>query len=89
MKLVRAKYGERSVMIEVPAAMMTAGTLASVASGAIASATGVTPKPPMKDTLSLTISSCARRLLTSGFAPSSLMISSIFLPATVSPFCAI
>ena len=34
-------------MIEVPAAMTTCGTLASVASGATASASGVRPKPAM------------------------------------------
>ena len=56
-KLVRTMYGERSVMIEVPAAMTTSGTLACVASGAAASAAGVTPKPAIKLTLSLTISS--------------------------------
>ena len=44
-KLVRTMYGERSVMIDVPAAMTTCGTFACVASGAAASAAGVTPKP--------------------------------------------
>src|SRR5260370_339749 len=52
-----------------------------------ASAAGVTPNPAMKLTLSLTISSCARRLVLSGPAASSLRMPSIFLPATVSPFC--
>ena len=74
-------------MIEVPAAMTSSTTLASVASGAAASAAGVTPKPAMTLTLSLTISSWAMRLVLSGTAPSSLRITSIFLPATVSPFC--
>jgi len=45
------------------------------------------PKPAMKLTLSLTISSCARRLVLSGKVASSLTMTSIFLPATVSPFC--
>jgi hypothetical protein len=85
-KLVRAMYGERSVMIDVPAAITSSTTLASVASGAAASAAGVTPKPAMTLTLSLTISSWAMRLVLSGTAPSSLTMTSIFLPATVSPF---
>jgi hypothetical protein len=75
-------------MIEVPAAITISGTLACVASGAAASAAGVTPKPAMKATLSLTISSCAMRLVLSGIAPSSLTMTSIFLPATVVPCCA-
>ena len=74
-------------MIEVPAAITTSGILACVASGAAASAAGVTPKPAMKLTLSLTISSCASRLVLSGTAASSFRMISIFLPATVSPFC--
>ena len=41
----------------------------------------------MKLTLSLTISSCARRLVLSGSAASSFRMISIFLPATVSPCC--
>ena len=48
---------------------------------------GVTAKPTRKFTLSRTISSCASRLELSATAPSSLTISSIFLPATVSPCC--
>ena len=74
-------------MIEVPAAITTSGILACVASGAAASAAGVTPKPAMNATLSLTISSCAAVLVLSGTAPSSLRMISIFLPATVSPCC--
>ena len=74
-------------MIEVPAAITISGTLAWVASGAAASAAGVTPKPAMKLTLSLTINSCAIRLVLSGTAASSFRMISIFLPATVSPFC--
>jgi hypothetical protein len=61
-KLVRTAYGERSVMIDVPAAVTTSGIFASVASGATASAAGVTPNPARNCTLSLTISSCARPL---------------------------
>ena len=75
-------------MVEVPAAITTSGTLAWVASGAMASAIGVMPKPASTATLSLTTSSCARRLVTSGTPVSSLTISSIFLPATVLPFWA-
>src|ERR1700722_13463269 len=86
-KLVRTIYGDFSVMIDVPAAVTISGVLDSVASGATASAAGVTPKPARKVTLSLTIRSCAMRFELSGTAPSSLMMSSIFLPATVSPFC--
>jgi hypothetical protein len=74
-------------MIEVPAAITISGILACVASGAAASAAGVTPKPAMILTLSLTISSWARRLVLSGSVASSLRMTSIFLPATVSPCC--
>src|SRR3954470_11420807 len=45
------------------------------------------PNPAIISTLSLTISSCARRLVFSGFAPSSFRMTSIFLPATLSPCC--
>src|SRR5580698_8201165 len=76
-------------MIEVPAAVTISGVLDSADSGATESAAGVTPKPARKVTLSLTIISCAMRLVLSGTAPSSLIRSSTFLPATVSPFCAI
>ena len=75
-------------MLEVAAAITTIGVLDCVASGAVAKASGVRPKPASTLTLSLTIISCARRLVTSGVPVSSLMISSIFLPATLSPFCA-
>ena len=44
-KLVRTMKGEASVIIEVAAAMTTCGTLACVASGAVARASGVRPKP--------------------------------------------
>ena len=87
-KLVRAMYGDFSVMIEVPAAVTISGVLDSVASGATARAAGVTPKPARNVTLSLTMSSCAMRLVLSGTAPSSLMMRSIFLPPTVAPCCA-
>ena len=87
MKLVRTMKGEASVMVEVAAAMTTSGTFAWVASGADARASGVSPKPAMTAILSLTISSWARRLVTSAMPVSSLTISWIFLPATVSPFC--
>src|SRR5882757_4345779 len=74
-------------MIEVPAAMTISGILPWVANGAAASAAGVTPKPAMKLTLSLTISSWASRFVLSGTAASSFRMISILLPATVSPFC--
>ena len=76
-------------MVDVPAAIMTAGTFACVATGPTESASGVRPKPPRTATLSLTTSSVARRLVWSAAPVSSLMMSWIFLPATVSPFCAI
>ena len=53
-------------MIEVPAAMTSSTTLASVASGATTSAAGVISKPAITLTLSLTINSCASRLVLSG-----------------------
>ena len=74
-------------MIEAPASITISGILACVASGAAASAAGVMPKPAMIWTLSLTINSWAMRLVLSGIAPSSLTITSIFLPATMSPCC--
>ena len=86
-KLVRTMKGERSVTTEVAAAITIMGILAWVASGAAASASGVRPKPASALTFSLTISSCTRRRVWSATAPSSLMISSIRLPATVAPFC--
>jgi len=86
-KLVRAMYGDFSVMIEVPAAVTISGVFDSAESGATESAAGVTPKPARKFTFSLTISSCAIRLVLSGTAASSRIMSSIFLPATVSPCC--
>src|SRR5512140_785344 len=83
----RAMYGERVVMIEVAAFMMIIGFLASVASGATDRAFGVSPNPARKSTLSLVISSSACRLATSGAMPVvSLTMSTIFLPATVSPW---
>ena len=85
----RAMYGDLAVMIDVAAFMMIVGTLACVATGATASALGVSTKPPRNCTLSRVTSSCARRLATSGAGPpTSLKTSSIFLPATVSP-CAL
>jgi hypothetical protein len=75
-------------MVEVAAFMMMVGFFASVEIGATANAFGVRPNPARKSTLSFTTSSCASRLATSGAGPVvSLMISSIFLPATVSPCC--
>lgn len=86
-KLVRTMYGERSVMIEVPAAMTTSGIFAWVASGAAESAEGVVPKPASTATLSLTMSSWASRLVLSGRLASSLRMISTVLPATVVPYC--
>ena len=44
-KLVRTMNGDASVMLEVAAAITTSGVLLCVASGAVASAVGVMPKP--------------------------------------------
>ncbi len=82
----RAMYGERVVMAEVAALTTIIGTFASVTTGATAIAFGVNPKPARNCTLSRVISSWAKRLDTSGAGPLvSRTISSIFLPATVSP----
>ena len=88
-KLVRTMYGDASVMLDVAAAITTIGVLLWVASGAVASAVGVMPKPASTATLSLTISSCASRRVVSGTAPSSLRMTSTWRPATLLPFCAI
>ena len=73
-------------MIDVAAFMITISFLASVATGATASAFGVSPKPTRMSTLSRVTSSCARRLATSGDGPVvSFCTISIFLPATLSP----
>src|ERR1700730_13272543 len=83
----RTIYGDLVVMVEGAAFMTTIAFLASVATGATASAFGVRRKPTRKSTLSRVTSSCARRLATSGAGPVvSFCTISIFLPATVSPF---
>src|SRR5678816_1108279 len=64
-KLVRTIQGEASVMLDVAAAITTIGVLLCVAIGAVASASGVRPKPASTFTLSLTTSSCARRRVVS------------------------
>ena len=87
-KLVRTMNGEASVMVEVAAAITTIGVLDCVAKGAVAKAKGVRPKPLSTPTFSFTTNSCAMRLVASGTPPSSLMMSSILRPATLSPFCA-
>src|SRR5476649_1747432 len=87
-KLVRAMKGDASVIDDVPAAITISGTLAWVATGAVDSADGVIPKPARKATLSLVTSSVARRLVTSGTLVSSFRMTSIFLPATMLPYCA-
>ena len=53
-------------MTEPAAFMMTSGTLASVATGAIAAALGDQTTPARNCTWSRVTSSCARRLATSG-----------------------
>ena len=83
---VRAMYGDFVVMIDVAALKITIGFFAWVATSATASASGVSPNPARKSTLSWTTSSCARRLATSGDGPPvSLTMSWTFRPATVSP----
>ena len=67
---------------------LTPNALAAADVSAEASAFGVSEKPPKMSALSRTTSSWARRLATSGaMPPVSLRITSIFLPATWSPFC--
>jgi hypothetical protein len=75
------------VVIEAPELITSVTFLASVASGAIASAVGVMPMPSTS-TLSLTIISWMSRCAVSAAPPSSRMMSSILRPATVSPCCA-
>ncbi len=87
-KPLRTMNGERCGITWVPAAITIIGTLASVATGAAANASGVRPKPARNVTLSCTTISCAMRLVVSGASPvSSFRISSTLRPATVSPFC--
>ena len=74
-------------MIEVPAIITTIGTLALVTIGAVAIASGVRPKPARKLTLSLVSNSVAIRAVFSARPASSRTSNSIFLPATVVPFC--
>ena len=75
-------------MLDVAAAITTIGVFDCVAIGAVASADGVRPKPASTFTFSLTTSSWASRRVVSGKEVSSLTMSWTFLPATVSPFCA-
>ena len=82
-------YGERVVITDVAAFMITIGFFASVATGATAMALGVKPNPARMSTLSRVTVSCARRLAMSGAAPVvSFTKISIFLPPKTSPFCA-
>ncbi len=75
-------------MIAVAAFITTMNFFASAEISAAASAFGVSEKPPKMSALSRTTSSWARRLATSGaMPPVSLRITSIFLPATLSPCC--
>ena len=81
---VRAMYGVFVVMIDVAALKITIGFFASVAMSATAIASGVSPNPARKSTLSRTTSSCARRFATSGEGPPvSRMRTSTLRPATV------
>jgi hypothetical protein len=73
-------------VIEAPELITSVAFLASVTSGAIASAVGVMPMPTMS-TLSLTIISWMMRRALSATPPSSRMVNSILRPATVSPCC--
>ena len=75
-------------MLDVAAAITTIGVLLCVAIGAVASASGVRPKPASTFTLSLTTSSCARRRVVSAVPPSSFRMTSMPRPATLLPFCA-
>ena len=75
-------------MIEVAAFITTMNFLASAETSPAASALGVSTKPVRMSTLSRVTSSCASRLATGGLMPPvSLVMISIFLPATVLPFC--
>ena len=83
----RTMNGERCGITDVAAAITIIGTLASVATGAVANASGVSPKPARTATWSRVISSCAMRLVSSGCVPvSSRTISSILRPPALSPF---
>ena len=77
----RTMYGERVVMTDVAAFMITIGFFASAAIGATASAFGVSPKPARMSTLSRVMSSCARRLAMSGAAPGRVALDELDLPA--------
>ena len=79
-------YGDLVITTEVAAFITTMNFFASADTSPAAIAFGVSTKPARMSTLSRTTSSCDRRLATSGAGPpTSLVISSIFFPATVSP----
>ena len=85
---VRTMYGDFVVMIAVAAFMLTINFFACAETSPAASALGVSANPASMSTLSRTMSSWARRLAMSGaIPPVSLRTSSIFLPATMSPYC--
>ena len=85
-KPARTMNGERCGMTEVAPPITIIGVFDSVATGAVANASGVRPKPARNITLSRAMSSCARRFVVSGASPpSSLTSSSTLRPATVSP----
>ena len=73
--------------VEVLDSMITVGFLDCVITGAAAIRSPVRP-PPRMSTLSLMIDSWISRRPRSNDDPSSLTMSSIFLPATLSPFSA-
>ena len=75
-------------MLDVAAAITNIGVLLWVAMGAVASASGVRPKPASATTLSLTTSSCASRRVVSATPASSFTSTSTFLPPALAPFCA-
>jgi hypothetical protein len=76
------------MMMEVAAFITTMNFFASADTSATASAFGVSVKPARMSTRSRTTSSCARRFATSGAGPpTSLRMTSILWPATVSPCC--
>ena len=81
---MRTMNGERSTVIEAPEMITTVAVFACVTIWVSASSVGVMPASTML-TFSLTIISCTTRRATSGTPESSRTISSIFLPATLSP----
>lgn len=75
------------MIAEVAAAITIIGTLAWVAIGAVASASGVRPKPASTSAPSRTTSSCAMRLVMSATPVSPLTNSSIGRPPQLPSCC--